>query len=63
MINLVLQCLIAGHKEIGPSLYETDLLCPKVGIVSVRHGRTTIESNTRSFDTKPSVSEYNGLTL
>jgi len=56
MINLVLQCIIAGHTEIGPSLYETDLLCPKVGIVTVR-------SKTRSFDTKPYVSGYKALTL
>jgi hypothetical protein len=33
MIEVVLQCLIAGHKEIGPSLFETDLLCPSIGLV------------------------------
>ena len=56
MIELVLTCLIVGHKEIGPSLFETDLLCPKIGIV-------TLVSNTRSFDTKPVVSSRRGLTL
>ena len=47
MIELVLQCLIVGHKEVGPSLFETDLLCPQVGIVTLR----------------PVVSSRTGLTL
>ena len=33
MIELVISCIIAGHKEIGPSLFETDLVCPESGLV------------------------------
>ena len=46
MMNVLLQCLIAGHKEIGPSLYETDLLCPAVGLVLITYQST--EQNARS---------------
>ena len=34
MIDLLLQCLIAGHTEIGPSLYEIDLLCVDSSVVT-----------------------------
>ena len=65
MIELVLGCIIAGHKEIGPSLYETDLVCPQFNLVftfqSGRLGRPS--RNERPFDTRPAVSSRRGLSL
>ena len=58
MIELVLGCIIAGHKEIGPSLYETDLVCPQFNLVFTFQSR-----NERPFDTRPAVSSRRGLTL
>ena len=58
MIELVLGCIIAGHKEIGPSLYETDLVCPQINLVLTFQSR-----NERPFGTRPDVSSRRGLTL
>ena len=49
MIELVLQCLIVGHKEIGPSLYETDLLCPGVRGLTLTYQSTERDATSAIF--------------